>query len=367
MSYYTSAEDLYNQMKINVTNVDTSENSLVYNSLFPSAMELSYSLLNLDEAEKKVFASSAVASGYSSYLEKRVAEMGIYRKTATYAKILVTFTGKSGTIITKGSVVSTNDNRLYTTLSDVTIGDNGLITCYVISDKTGSTYNVKAGDICYLPIKYNGITSVTNTDNYTEAYDDETDEDLYARYLLKVQTPATSGNIYQYQQWCLSVTGVGAVKVYPLKDSNFVTKNGHVTCVITDSNKRGASQDLINAVKNYIDPVDGTGNGQAPIGATVHIISVQEIPLNITVDVQIDTTTTLDTVRTTLINSITTYLKTITFNTKKVSLVKIGSLLLDISGVQDYSNLKINGLASNLSLSEIQVATMGTVALGVMS
>lgn len=367
MAYHQSAENLYDQMKINITNVDTSENSYVYNSLFPSAMEISNSLLSLDEAEKKAFASTAVVNGYSKYLEKRVSEMGITRKTATYAKIEVSFTGKVGTVIDKGSVVSTNDNRLYTTISNATIGINGIVTCYVLADTSGSLYNVKAGDICYLPIKYSGVTSVINPNDYAEAYDDETDEDLYNRYLLKVRTPATSGNVYQYEQWCLNVTGVGGVKVYPLKDENLVTKNGHVTCVITDSNKQSASESLIETVKNYIDPNDGTGEGQAPIGATVHIRTVTNVTLDIVANVSIDSNqTNLDTVKSTFSSLVDTYLNETVFNTKIVILKKIEALLMGITGVNDCSNLLINGLEQNITLSPLELAVLGTVTLNII-
>lgn len=367
MSYYISAESLYKEMATHVTNADTSQNSYVYNALFPSAMEISYGLLNLDEALKQVFASSATTSGYSTYLEKRVSEMGITRKKATYANIPVKFTGKVGTIIKKGTIVSTNDNRLYTTLSDCTIGADGTIISSVIADSSGSSYNVKAGEINYFPVKYNNVVSVINEADYNDAYDDETDKELYDRYLLKVQLPATSGNVYQYEQWCLSCTGVGNVKVYPLKDENLNSKNGHVTCVIADSNYKGASADLINTVKNYIDPNDGTGEGQAPIGATVHIISVSEILLNITADVQIDTSTTLGIVQDSLSTLVENYLKSIALTTKKISIAKIGSLIMNISGVEDYSNLKINNSTDNITLSETQVAVVGTVTLGVIS
>ena len=187
------------------------------------------------------------------------------------------------------------------------------------------------------------------------------------RYLLKVQTPATSGNVYHYKEWCLECTGVGAVQVYPLKDENFQSKNGHVTCVITNSNKEPASNKLIQTVKNYIDPNDGTGEGQAPIGATVHILSVTPVPINIKFDVQIDTSTTLDIVKSTLATSVTTYLRNTTFTTKKVNITKIGSFILDISGVTDYSNLTINNSTNNINLSETQVAVIGEINIGLMN
>jgi uncharacterized phage protein gp47/JayE len=366
MSYYLSPETLYNQMKNFVTNVDTSENSYIYNALFPVAMEIATSLLALDDVENKVFASKAVTAGYSVYLDLKVAEVGLTRKIATHAIVPVTFTGKVGTTISSGSIVSTNDNRLYSTISDATIGSDGTITCNVKADVSGSSYNVSAGDICYLPVKYSGITSVTNASDYSDATDKESDDDLYARYLVKVQSSGGSGNVADYTDWCLSVDGVGAVRVYAEKNEELQDKRGHVTCVITDSNKQGASDNLIQAVKDYIG--SDNGDGKAPMGAIVHIISAQEIEINITADIQIDSdsTTTIDTARASLKSSIISYLQDTVFASKKVTLNKIGSLILNISGVVDYSNLLINGSASNLTLSEMQIGVIGDVTLGAM-
>ena len=57
---------------------------------------------------------------------------------------------------------STLDNRLYVTESAVEFDDNGEFRCVAISQKEGSAYNVKAGEICNLPVKYADIISVIN-------------------------------------------------------------------------------------------------------------------------------------------------------------------------------------------------------------
>jgi predicted transcriptional regulator len=77
MSYLMQPDDIYNQMKVYVSNVDTSEKSYIYNSLYPPATVYSYLSLLMDQIENKVFASKAIISGYSDYLELRCAEIGI--------------------------------------------------------------------------------------------------------------------------------------------------------------------------------------------------------------------------------------------------------------------------------------------------
>jgi uncharacterized phage protein gp47/JayE len=170
-------------MKIGIDGVDTSENSYAYNMLMPVANELSYVLMLMDQVENKVFASKAYANKYSDYLDLRVEEFGLERKPATYAEPVVKFTGGVNTKIRAGFIVSTNDNRLYTTETDCVIGSDGTVEVKVKAEKEGSLYNVKAGDINYMPVKTIGLVSVTNPNDYNSAYDKETDEALYNRYL----------------------------------------------------------------------------------------------------------------------------------------------------------------------------------------
>lgn len=352
MAYLRSAEDIYNEMVITITDVDTSENSWIYNALMPDCMEKSNILMNLDEVIKKAFASSALVSGYSFYLEQRCAEMGIYKKQATYAVVPVKVIGKAGTVLKKGSVCSTIDNRLYTTLEELTLDKNGVGTVTVIADKPGSIYNLKANDLNYLPINYSGIISITNENDYKDAYNEETDQELYNRYVLKVQTPATSGNKYHYEQWALEVTGVGSAKCIP--------GAGIVRVIIANSNKRAASKELIKETYDHIDEV------RPLLAGTLEVITVKEIPINITGNVEIDTSVTLGEVQTIFKELVEKYLDDKVYKAKKVNIAKIQGLLIDIDGVLDCKDIKINGCTSNITLNEDEIAVLQNVNLGVM-
>lgn len=352
MAYLRSAEDIYNEMVITITDVDTSENSWIYNALMPDCMEKSNILMNLDEVIKKAFASSALVSGYSFYLEQRCAERGIYKKQATYAVVPVKVIGKAGTVLKKGSVCSTIDNRLYTTLEELTLDKNGVGTVTVIADKPGSIYNLKANDLNYLPINYSGIISITNENDYKDAYNEETDQELYNRYVLKVQTPATSGNKYHYEQWALEVTGVGSAKCIP--------GAGIVRVIIANSNKRAASKELIKETYDHIDEV------RPLLAGTLEVITVKEIPINITGNVEIDTSVTLGEVQTIFKELVEKYLDDKVYKAKKVNIAKIQGLLIDIDGVLDCKDIKINGCTSNITLNEDEIAVLQNVNLGVM-
>lgn len=357
MSYFRSAEEIYKEMDSTLTDVDTSENSFIYNNHMPVAMEIANSLLDLDEAEKKSFISLALENGYSDYIDLRADEYGLTRKTATYARVLVKFTGAKGTVLPVGSIVGTLDNRLYVTESDMTIGEDGTGSCYVRANESGAKYNVDIGEISYFPIKYTGITNVINEEAYTEAYDKESDEDFVKRYYIKVQEVATSGNVSHYKQWCLSVNGVGSANVYECTNASGEEENGCVLCIITNSNHKGANEELIEEVKTYIEVL-------RPVGAKVYVISSTELTINIAVTLVINTKEyTLDSIKESINTAIENYFAELDSDTNVnyVSLAKISSIIMNCAGVIDVRNLTLNGGTVNIDVPKDSVAVLGTL------
>lgn len=360
MAFFVSAEDLYAQMTLNMTNLDTSENSFIYNTLYPACLEISYNLLSIDEAVKMVFASTATEYGYSEYLDKRVEEMGLTRKEATIAIIEVTVKGKKGAILKKGSAVSTTDNRIYYTQSDLKLEDdgegNGIGKVFVVAEKEGGDYNVKAGEINYFPVKYSGIREVTNEEDYNEAYDEESDEELYNRYLIKVREVATSGNVSHYKQWCLEVVGVSHAKIYECTNYDGEYERGCVLCIIASSEHTGASDDLIQDVKDHIETV-------RPVGAKVYVKSCTEKIVDVKAKVSLVENYTLDEVKQAYEEKLEQYFKTMGFEAEKVSIAKMGCLLLSLDGVEDYDDLLLNDQTENVPLAENELGILGTIEL----
>lgn len=351
MAFFKSAETYYAEMTSTMNDVDISEHSLIYNSLMPCCYELSYQSLMLDEATKMVFAKTALDNGYSSYLELRCAEQGLTKKAVSTAAGTIKVTGVIGYTFPSGALVSTSLGISYTTDSALTLtAEYGYVN--ITASGTGSSYNADIGDINTIPVKYEGISSVTNETAITDGYDEETDEELYDRYLIKVQTPVTSGNEYHYLNWSLSVDGCGGARITSLWNGN-----GTVKVTIINSNKVGADAALINSVKAYIE-------ANRPVGATVTVISAIEKAININATLTIDTNNyTLATVKASIITNITNYLKEIAFKQTYVSYAQIGSIILGTTGVKDYSNLTINSGTSNITIANSEVAVIGSVVV----
>jgi uncharacterized phage protein gp47/JayE len=281
------------------------------------------------------------ATSWGDYLTMKAAEYGIDRKTATKAIAEVTVHGNKNTVIPAGSLFQTTDAVQFKTDSQTTTDDNGDANISVTAVETGKTGNVLANTITKIPMSISGISTVTNVAAAHDGYDEETDDELMERYMLKVRTPATSGNTYHYKQWALSIDGVGAVKIIPLWAGP-----GTVKVIITDSNHHTASSDLIKAVADYIETV-------RPIGATVTVVSPAPLAINIKADV----TGTINMV--VIKDAINTYFSKAT---DTISLVYIGKLLLD-SGLTDYENLTINGDTKAIKLTDEQLPCLGEVIL----
>lgn len=358
--FYKNPDEIFNIMSETITNVDKSENSLVYNTQYPVALEFANTRLDMDEMLKKCFATTAYYAGYSYYLDLRVNEVGLTRKLATKAKIPCHITGRPNRILPSGSMVSTIDNRLYFTDKDYTLDENGEADIIVVAEKYGSTYNVKANEITIFPTSYAGINTITNPNEYNSAYDEETDEDLYNRYLLHIRKIITSANKNQYEEWCLSIEGVGSCKVIPLWNGN-----GTVKCVITNSNKRKASQELINTVKEKIDPNNGDGVGLAPIGAYLTVTTVEEITVDIEAKIELEKGSTMEDVKSDMEKQFTIYFDSDVFKTRKVKLSKIANIIGDTVGISDVDidTIKINNTNKNLKITDEQIVVIGNINL----
>lgn len=221
-------------------------------------------------------------------------------------------------------------------------------------ETAGAAGNALAGSL--LPMEYiNGLRAATLTELLDAGTDEEDTEAFRDRYLEILRKPASSGNVNDYYNWAMSVTGVGAAKIYPLASGP-----GTVKVVIASADKKAASSTLVNEVQEYIDSV-------RPVGATVTVLSATELLVNITAKISIGQGENSVSVQSKFQLAIIRYLAANAYETGSINLSMIGKILLDTEGVTDYSNLKLNGTAENVNLTEEQIAVIGTVTLEVVT
>lgn len=331
---------------------DKTDGSFVFDVTEPVSKKFEEAYQSMDEVANLIDVNNLSDDELDKFVNQRT---GQERRQATYSIGTLEITGNGS--ISVGDLFQTINGVQFVSTESKTIVTRGTIN--IKSVLPGSVGNIPANQITSLPISISGIDSVANANPTTDGYEKETDESLRMRYLERIQTPATSGNIYHYRNWAKEVTGVGEVKIVPLWDGDNTVK-----VIIIDAEMLPASGLLVQEVQSYIDPNrSGLGEGQAPIGAFATIVSAISKPIYLEVNVSLETGYSAETVTQNISEMIREYLKKLAFDKSFVSFAQIGGLILDSEGVQDYSNLTVNGDVNNVIIEEEEVAVLGGVTI----
>lgn len=341
-------ENILNSMLERVQNtLDTREGSIIYNALAPAAYELAQAYFFLENFLKLPF----IDTTEGEFLTRICSQYGVNRKASIATIKVGTFKNSSGVDIDVPIGARFGiDGTVYAATKKIAVGIFEM-TCETL----GSIGNSPIGD--FLPIdNIVGLsTAILSGNLITVGTDEETDEDLRQRTLIRIQNPSTSGSINDYKLWALSVQGVGGVKVFPTWNGN-----GTVKLILIDTDEKAAESAIINAVADYIETV-------RPIGASVTVAAAADLAINISVSLTLTEGYAAQEVNNNVVASITEYLKSIAFVQNSVSYAKIGNAILDALGVIDYANLTINGGISNIQISSTavncQTPVIGTVTV----
>lgn len=342
----TASEILAEMLEGVRDDVDKREGSIVYDMLAPSAHRWELVGFALDAILELGFIETA--SG--EYIDKRANEQGLTRKEAENAKGVVTVTGKAKTVIPSGFVFMTEEGLEFLTDDSATISDDGKVKINCTAAAGGILYNVAANTINLFEETALEITAVNNEQPFVGGINRETDDELKARYLTKVQNPVGSGNVYHYQEWALSVSGVTKAKVFPLWNGN-----GTVKVVVTGQNGRAPSEEILTAVKDAIA-------ANAPIGATVTVVAVEEIALTVSATVELLNGATVPDVQDAIKKAIDDYI-TEAIAEGIVRVNRVGEAILSVDNVADYGNILLNGSATNIPLNTEQSLYLSEVTL----
>lgn len=327
-----------------------------YDLLAAAALRLAETEGALEAAKTKLDPANLTGAELDAYIGPRT---GQARNPATYAVGVLQVTG-TGTI-NAGDLFESGGGIQFAATETVTISGSGTVPIQCTQPGTGG--NLPAGSITMMPVQLAGIISVSNSDTTHDGYDEETDAAYYSRFLLRVQTPPTSGNVYHYMSWALEVSGVGAVQVYPL---------GHgansVDVVLIDDTGKPASSTLVDAVQAHIDPGSkGLGEGEAPIGAYCYVSAATAVSVALSLTVKTTQGASQSDVTQAIKDAVSAYLASIAFRQDYVSVAQISLAILSAQGVQDYENLLVNGAASNIAILDRQVAVLGEVTISYAS
>lgn len=174
---------------------------------------------------------------------------GLSLKPAVAASGTVLLNGVPESTASAGTIVLLQNGTQYQTTADATTGADGTVTVAATAVVAGSAGNVAANTAFTISSPPEGFTSTGTIVSMVGGTDVETYPELLARLLDVIQQPPAGGNQYDFRRWALSVPGVTAAYVYPLRRGL-----GTVDIVITASGGL-PSADTIAACQDYIDSV----------------------------------------------------------------------------------------------------------------
>lgn len=328
------------------TEISTGEGSFASDMAAPVALGISNVYGQMD----KLLALMFIDEIDREYLEARAGEFGITRKLGAKAAGAVKVTGSNGSILPTGAAVATEDGLIFYTDTSAVIAD-GTASVGITAAEAGRGYNVTAGEIDKFYRNYTGIFSVSNESPTEGGADEETDEALRERLLIRIRTPATSGNAYHYRMWAMESPGVGAAKVYPLWNGN-----GTVKVMVVGDDMQPVDGAVVTACAEHIESM-------RPIGATVTVVSAAAKEITVSAIVTVDASATVADVQEAFYKTMEQYVREIAFEVYTISYNKIGYLLMGVPGVVDYAALTVNGGTENVSIAADEVPVLREVEI----
>ena len=343
-------DDIHERMlKVLPENIDMSEGGHPWNLTRPTAYAAAYMAeFVVVEAIKLIFPK--YAENYPDVMMDHAENRGMVRKAATYATGEITITGNANTEIPAGSSFSTASVNgepavEFVTTEDVVIGASGTVTVEIQAVEAGTVGNVPAGTIILKANQISGITDVTNADETSGGTEEESIEDLQKRIM---EYDAMQGNSFvgsesDYKRWVLEVAGTGSAVIVPPADDS-----GLITIILTDANGEPANEELCEEVYNHIMRPDAPAERLAPPDTIVITISVI---------IEASYGVAIETIKESILKGLKAYMVEATQD-GEVRYTKIGSLISETEGVEDYKSLLLNGGTDNISISDRQLPSI---------
>lgn len=335
-----SIDTIHNTMLQNIPN---EWNKLEGYPVYDITRGFSFAIDELDAKIEDVKNKQSVRNLSGSDLEKVIEERtGLTRKTGVKAVGRVKIVSGQGTVL-KTDLFATENDIYFQSLEakDVTAGDYVLVEC----TEGGLVGNVGTGTITVVPKTITGISQITNDEPTTGGYDTETDENLLERYFDRLRNPVNGVNTNQYIAWANSVAGVGGARCIPIWNGKNTVK-----VIIIGNDYKPASDNVVKLVQDYIDPnKNGDGSGVATIGAVTTVVSAKTTPIKVTIK-GVKISGDVSTIKAEIKDTIDRYIRQSAFNTDYVSIAKIGALIIDIDGVTDFKELKLNDAHDSISI-----------------
>lgn len=327
--------------------IDTTEGSIFFSALAPACLEFAMHYVELDGVIREGYADTCGRDN----LILRCKERGITPYPATEAVLK----GKFDVDIGLDARFSINDEELnYVSIAYINSAVEDDVTYYYYQmqcEEAGTVGNRYFGALD--PIDFISNLNVAElTELLIPGEDEEDTEDLRDRYFSSFENAPFGGNKKDYKDKCNALSGVGSTKVIPCWNGG-----GTVLLIILNSEYEKASSVLVDAVQAAIDPLNsqGQGSGIAPIGHTVTVQTVTDVPIQIKTTLTYREGYSWSRLGSQITEAMEDYLAELredwaNQNQLIVRITQIETRILQITGVVDITGTKINNVANNLTL-----------------
>lgn len=381
------------------SSVDKREGSIVYDAISPAAAELAILYIELAYLLDRAFPDTETGED----LTKKCRERSVFRTPATNAirKGYFEDADGAGCDVEVGTRLSGGD-------IDFTVTERIAAGQYKLTAETaGAVGNEYVGTL--FPIDYvPNLAAARLSDILIPGEDEESDDELRARYFASLVSQAFGGNIADYKSKIELLQGVGAVKVFPtfrggyrpadlnpptgaaawinglsgpedclawirrvfaMISAGVVTVGGGTVQVrFVDSEWTVPSLELVQSVQTEVDPTvnNGEGLGIAPIGHVVTVKGATGTTIDVSFALTFDTGVTWASVQGAVKASIQSYFDELVrtwadVDSLVVRISQIETKVLNVAGIIDITGTTINGGTANISLASDAVPVLGVV------
>lgn len=216
--------------------------------------------------------SSSVDTANGTSLDRVASNMASSRSLNEYASVTVTFVGTAGYVIEQGFEVSTDDNIIFYTTTEATVGDNGMVDVICLCEESGAVGNIGAGKITTVVQPVANIVGVSNTQGASGGKDVETDAEFRER--LKEVRTASDNKVDTMLNSIFELNGVMSATMQ-VNDKSVVVDDldpNSFKCYVYG----GSDAEIGNVIFNHkpigIEPLGDIEVNVADVSGTTHIM-----------------------------------------------------------------------------------------------
>lgn len=334
--------------------LDKREGSIIYDALAPTAYTLAGQNFMLGYLADLLFGDTATGE----WLDRVVGDFGLTREAATYAVRQIDCTDGAGTAFAVPLDARFAVNELTFKITEGIAPGSYKAVC----EQTGTQGNCYSGAILPLDNILGLGAAVLAAEPLIPARDQETDENLRARFYLSVRQTPFGGNKADYREKTRAIDGVGACVVFGAADGMGA---GNVGLMIGDENQNRATQTLVDAVQALYGTA---GDGLAPIGHTVTVATCTDLAVDVSASLVLKSGASIAVVRPLVEAVIANYIENITFDAATVFYAKLVAEILNAhDAILDVGSVTMNGVAANIALEKAfanyQVPVVGEITV----